>query len=477
MMGLRVLSGAALLALANGQCNVQTEYQCKTQTKCINWDQFNDGITDCTQAEDEAGAHIDYCPGRKGDTGAVAYLSFRTDPGKDYSTLAYQPQNALGTTSPDGTGESRVAPGASPCVFPFNFDSNGDGVVEEYTACTRVCTDGAVLNSIPAAVRMLNPDNSFLTNTKQGCKERSTPGKAPQVSRAWCATSVDAQTKRPLTASFCTESCGMGNTGQMALTDDFGQECNPFMAMPPLEIRLSEGSGSQDLYKNWQQARKPLEWTFNTDLICKLPGKPGYGQADTDPQTQERYPCGDEYGVNSQNFESNPLASDLKYHLRRVLQTGTTSFSITVYHEDSPMRAQHKSCYLGNPTCCEFTIRIVDAEDPALLYPPFGPEQSITRCKDVQTCSKCQWEVAKPSSSSDRVCKDWSQCDKCSYVQNGQDGNALADRRCTPLTLCLARQGKYMVKRFSGLRKGTQDGCDELPYYQKDVTCADISTF
>ena len=22
-----------------------------------------------------------------------------------------------------------------------------------------------------------------------------------------------------------------------------------------------------------------------------------------------------------------------------------------------------------------------------------------------------------------------------------------------------------------------QDGCDELPYYQKDVTCADISTF
>ena len=49
MMALRVLSGAALLALANGQYNVQTEYQCKTQTKCINWDQFNDGITDCTQ--------------------------------------------------------------------------------------------------------------------------------------------------------------------------------------------------------------------------------------------------------------------------------------------------------------------------------------------------------------------------------------------------------------------------------------------
>jgi hypothetical protein len=37
-------------------------------------------------------------------------------------------------------------------------------------------------------------------------------------------------TKRPLTASFCTESCGMGNTGQMALTDDFGEECNPFIA-------------------------------------------------------------------------------------------------------------------------------------------------------------------------------------------------------------------------------------------------------
>ena len=108
--------------------------------------------------------------------------------------------------------------------------------------------------------------------------------------------------------------------------------------------------------------------------------------------------------MNSQNFESNPLASDLKYHLRRVLQTGTTSFSITVYHEDSPMRAQHKSCYLGNPTCCEFTIRIVDAEDPALLYPPCGPGQSITLCMDVLTCGKCQWEVAKPSSSSDRVC-------------------------------------------------------------------------
>jgi hypothetical protein len=153
--------------------------------------------------------------------------------------------------------------------------------------------------------------------------------------------------------------------------------------------------------------------------------------------------------VNSQNLESNPLASDLKYHLRRVLQTDTTSFSITVYHEDSPMRAEHRSCYLGNPcvahlhalrssnvsrarhrlrtklpwllllrrlrnklpcilplrsTCCEFTIRIVDAEDPALLYPPCGPGQSITLCMDVLTCGKCQWEVAKPSSSSDRVC-------------------------------------------------------------------------
>jgi hypothetical protein len=31
----------------------------------------------------------------------------------------------------------------------------------------------------------------------------------------------------------------MGNTGQMALTDDFGEECNPFIAMPPLEVRLS----------------------------------------------------------------------------------------------------------------------------------------------------------------------------------------------------------------------------------------------
>ena len=52
----------------------------------------------------------------------------------------------------------------------------------------------------------------------------------------------------------------------------------------------------------------------------------------------------------------------------------------------------------------EWSLRIVDAEDPALLYPPCGPGQSITLCMDVLTCGKCQWEVAKPSSSSDRVC-------------------------------------------------------------------------
>lgn len=57
--------------------------------------------------------------------------------------------------------------------------------------------------------------------------------------------------------------------------------------------------------------------------------------------------------------------------------------AITVYHPHSPQYAERLSggvgsCEAGNPTCCEFAIRIVDVEDPALLYAPLGPAQ-VTR--------------------------------------------------------------------------------------------------
>ena len=67
-----------------------------------------------------------------------------------------------------------------------------------------------------------------------------------------------------------------------------------------------------------------------------------------------------------------------------------------------PQRADHLACAAGNPTCCEFGIRIMDLEDPALQYGVHdssaeldGPDQFLSRCADVSICGACQYEQVR----------------------------------------------------------------------------------
>jgi hypothetical protein len=95
-----------------------------------------------------------------------------------------------------------------------------------------------------------------------------------------------------------------------------------------------------------------------------------------------------------------------KYYLKRNMQS--MIFGFTVYHRDSPQLPTQAVCDDKNPTCCEFSVRIMDMEDPALQYAPFGPDQTLTRCQEVSTCpDTCQYEAAKPTASSDRVCQEY----------------------------------------------------------------------
>jgi hypothetical protein len=97
--------------------------------------------------------------------------------------LAHQPQNALGATSPDGMGEA-PARASSPSTSKL-VDSNGDA---RRRGVHGVHPHLHGRGGAQRGIKTLNPDNSFLTNTKQGCKECSTPGKGkvarPRRSRA-----------------------------------------------------------------------------------------------------------------------------------------------------------------------------------------------------------------------------------------------------------------------------------------------------
>jgi hypothetical protein len=85
----------------------------------------------------------------------------------------------------------------------------------------------------------------------------------------------------------------------------------------------------------------------------------------------------------------------LKYWLDPKID-GTATYSITVYHPDSYLRLLHLPCRQSDPSCCEFGIRILDVEDPALQYPPYGAEQYLSRCKDVKVCKKVRCRACSP---------------------------------------------------------------------------------
>eukprot|EP01051_Picozoa_sp_SAG22_P000960 SAG22_NODE_32_length_27675_cov_12.130119_5_plen_268_part_00 len=119
----------------------------------------------------------------------------------------------------------------------------------------------------------------------------------------------------------------------------------------------------------------------------------------------------------SASCDAAQIETPLQYPLR-IEDTYFTSYTITVYHPDSYLldaswteAGYSVGCVQGDPTCCEFSVRIMDLEDPALNYPPYGVDQYLERCQSVQECGDCEWEKAEPTISSDRVCMVVTQCD------------------------------------------------------------------
>jgi hypothetical protein len=376
--------------------------------QCIDWRQVGDGINDCPLAngneggnsEDETAGKILYCPRQLRGSGAVGYLTFAADLGKDYATLHKQDSQT-----------------ALPCLKSWYFDADGNGL-KEYTSCTKVCTDTSDVN----LVKSLNPDNQNTQSVEYGCKERGissnsefacaawAPGTEAangcQDSRLWCATSLNGdgltpETSIPKTAAYCTNPCTAGvidvaqqDKVTLTETDTKGDACNKLLVMPWL-------SATDDM------AGLNLNWTFTNNAICK--------QRNTNVQNCAK---------NQQ--ETDPRATGLRYYLQRGIGRQDDGVHFTVYHQNSPQKALHSECTRENPTCCEFAIRIMDAEDPALMYPPFGPKQTLSRCQDVTVCDSCKYESSQPSASSDRVCSDKRECSNCEYETS--PGNAFTVR-------------------------------------------------
>jgi len=68
------------------------------------------------------------------------------------------------------------------------------------------------------------------------------------------------------------------------------------------------------------------------------------------------------------------------------------------------------------PECCSFSIEILDNEDPGLRYRPHGPDQKLTRCKDVSTQRNCHYDVREATATSDRVQKAYPVCGSCETI-------------------------------------------------------------
>eukprot|EP01052_Picozoa_sp_SAG31_P004903 SAG31_NODE_209_length_20304_cov_9.850285_2_plen_1871_part_00 len=431
-----VLAGS-LIGVVVGDCD-REEYTCPTrtlsaatgewETTCLTWHQVGESeqldlpdgqpnpFCDCPACEDETGegeGEILFCPPTTSQ-GTVFYVTVSTDPGKNYATVHQQK-----SISPD-----------NPCVDRFRFDADGDGEEEEYNGCTKVCTTHAETD----AIRKLNPTLTLEESNTQGCEELCEPGNLNcQTARLWCATEVDDDLK-PTQAAHCSEGCGQSFDPEigtrLSTLDRFGNPCNPYLAMPFLGSRVLRRATTEGLAQRWRlESPGSLNWTFAENRLCSSPSASA-----CDPQICSRDRC-PEY--------KDPLHEDIKYYLRSTTEE-QNSIQLTVYHPSSRKMRYHLPCGPSDSDCCQFSIRLLDGEDPALQYKPFGPEQYLSRCKDVTQCKQCQWEVKMPSASSDRICRDHKTCGDCEYED--QAGTAFTDRVCSPFTIatCNART-HYLV--------------------------------
>ena len=393
--------------------------------------QVGDSLCDCPSCEDEQQeGEILFCPPAT-SAGTVPYLTFATDPGATYATTHKQ---------------QSISP-SNPCVFPFRFDADGDGIAAEHNTCTKSCTT----HSDVPAIQLLNPPNTLSESNTLGCEEHcqldgSGNNVACQKSRLWCATEVD-DNLYPTKAVHCSESCAKellpdqmaGN--RLATEDDHGHPCNPYLVMPYLSSRARGVDGI------WHaETTGNLNWTFTENWQCNYPSDGTYGDCDP-PKVMTK----------------NPLDADFKFYLLRSL-TQVSSVQMIVYHPSSPYMRTHLPCGPSDKHCCNFAVRIIDNEDPALQYPPFGPAQHLDRCSDVTECQECQYEESMPSASSDRVCIDHTPCGACQYESQVSVATAVLSLPLSPsncplphVQLCLHQaHGAHLLRaalmycRFTG---------------------------
>eukprot|EP01052_Picozoa_sp_SAG31_P002586 SAG31_NODE_92_length_26360_cov_29.601881_15_plen_2740_part_00 len=416
-----------LLPKADAQCS--EKFPCPDGGACLDWNEINDGIGSCANREDEKVQTIKYCP--RSTSGTDVSLTFRTDPGKDYATVGKQ-----------HSVDQR------PCVFPFVYDG------ATHNECTKVCT-----TNLPEDYRFLNPDHTFVEDNDHGCKEHledpSDSSSPRQSSRLWCATELD-EDRNVKAASYCTEQCATDPSQDVIEVDRWGKRCNPYLAMPFLSVEAGP-EGTED---DNDPGGNSLIWRFASSSPCNKPGSPRRAGAS--------HECSDTNQVD------DPRTASLRYYLHRAITSDVSSelpVTITVYTESSPQQASKYTCLSENPTCCRFNVRIMDGEDPALLYPPFGPPQKLKRCESVSQCSSCQFEDKAPSASSDRICRDWTDCGECSYVNvdAGHEPGPYKDRECTPLTVCAASENKYLVTPALA----AFDDCGTR-YYTADAVCGTL---
>jgi hypothetical protein len=144
-----------------------------------------------------------------------------------------------------------------------------------------------------------------------------------------------------------------------------------------------------------------------------------------------------------------------------------------------PVAPASTTCQKNNPTCCEFAVRIMDKEDPALQYAPFGPKQELSRCADVTMCNVCQYEVAGPTVSSDRQCKDLTPYDPCYFLTSGEgslgflaDGSGTVDRTWQLISTCNYKTQYYDPSSLDLSKHSTSLGdCGDQPARNTDVAC------
>ena len=414
------LTVATLLAHASAQCDDEEQYQCDVSNtgplgepvqECVIWNKVMDGQKDCPLGDDENVGKIDFCPQAFAPTGADAYMTFRIDPGKDYASINHQLKpldlqtafdlatNYWNTEKLKQPFETQSVEESAPCK-PFYYDSNGDGVTEYYDSCTRACTDAKLVQTagqpfvLDASLQSYNPDNcdsrwpslptfpclnsDAAASTKVGCRERLYSDQVTdrQRSRLWCATEVDGALK-PTKIRYCKERCAQDGDGdtkyQFREVDEYGNRCNPYLAMPYLAESLSAvpAKGNFGAPSNSGPTKAgPLRWTFNTK-ICNLPitaGEVANAQTEKMGETE----CLQKGG----KMVSKPLHEDFKYYLDRawsVSKDTESSFQIVVYHEKSPQLAATAGCSTNNPTCCQFSVRIMDGARHPLCHPLTAP--------------------------------------------------------------------------------------------------------